>query len=38
MFKLIELLKSENKNVLNQLCTFIKLAFNRSNSLISRYI
>ena len=35
MFKLIELLKSENRNVL---CKFIKLAFNHRNSLISRYV
>jgi len=36
MFKLIELLKSENWNVLNKLCKFIKLAFNHRNSLINR--
>ena len=37
MFKLIELLKSENRYVLIKLCKFIKLAFNHRNSLISRY-
>ena len=36
MFKLIELLKSENRNVLNKLCKFIKLAFNHRSSLINR--
>jgi len=36
MFELIELLKSENMNVLIKLCKFIKLAFNLWNSLISR--
>jgi len=36
VFKLIELLKSENRNVLFKLCKFIKLAFNHRNSLISR--
>ena len=36
MFKRIELLKSENRNVLIKLCKFIKLAFKHRNSLISR--
>ena len=31
MFKLIDLLKSENRNVLIKLCKFIKLAFNHRN-------
>jgi len=35
MFKLIELLKSENRNVLIKVCKFIKLAFNHMNSLIA---
>ena len=32
MFKLMELLKSENRNVLVKICKFIKLAFNRRTS------
>ena len=36
MFKLIELLKSENRYVLIKLCKFIKLPFNHRNSLINR--
>ena len=35
MFKLIELLKSENRYVLIKLCKFIKLPFNHRNSLIN---
>ena len=35
MFKLIEVLKSENKNSLIKLCKFIKLAFNPRKSLIN---
>mgnify|MGYP000078380843 CR=1 FL=1 len=35
MFKLIALLKSENRNVLIKLCKFTKLAFNHRNSIIS---
>jgi len=31
MFKLLDLLKSENKNVTNKKIKFIKLAFNRMN-------
>ena len=38
IFKLIELFKSENRNVLIKLCKFIELAFNHSNSLISRQV
>jgi len=37
MSKLIELLKSEKRNVLIKLCKFIKLAFNHRNSSICRY-
>ena len=35
ILKLIEMLKSENRNVLIKLIKFIKLAFNHRNSLIS---
>ena len=38
MFKLIELLKSESRNVPFKLCKSIKLAFNHRNSLISRIV
>ena len=37
IFKLIDLLKSENRNALIKLCKVIKLAFNHRNPLISRY-
>ena len=36
MFKLVELLKSENRNVLIKLCKFINLAFNHRNALIRK--
>ena len=35
MFKLIQLLKTGNRNLLIKLCKFIKLAFNHRNLLIS---
>ena len=36
MYKLIELLKCDDRSTLIKLCKFIKLAFNRRNAIVNR--